>query len=207
MILTGILKSFLTAMNRPDFPMLDDSLAAFLQQGLAINIGTRNARLEPTAARTSAPPRSTTTGSTSPSSCPTVGAPAVLDDLRANGQAAVVFARPEDDRACQVKGTFVSRAAGDRRRRAAGAGRSCDGFLRQLEIIGMPRRLDAAVDGVAGVAVRLRVTAVFDQTPGPRPERRWHEPRPRSAGARASRASSRPRSTRARPTACPTPPI
>ena len=39
---------------------------------------------------------------------PEVGADAVLADLEANGQAAVVFARPEDDRACQVKGTFVS---------------------------------------------------------------------------------------------------
>ena len=46
--------------------------------------------------------------STSPSSCPTVGAGPILDDLQANGQAAIVFARPEDDRACQVKGTFVS---------------------------------------------------------------------------------------------------
>ena len=41
---------------------------------------------------------------------PVIGATAVLADLEANGQAAIVFARPEDDRACQVKGVFVSAA-------------------------------------------------------------------------------------------------
>ena len=87
--------------------MLDDSLVAFLQQGLAINIGTRNAGLEPSAAYVGA---AIVDGDRKHLTVfvPTVGADPILDDLQANGQAAIVFARPEDDRACQVKGTFVS---------------------------------------------------------------------------------------------------
>ena len=62
---------------------------------------------------------------------------AVLDDLQANGQAAIVFARPEDDRACQVKGTFVSvRPASDDE--SVLVHEQYAGFLRQLQIIGMP---------------------------------------------------------------------
>lgn len=146
--------------------MLDDSLAAFLEQGVAINIGTRNALLEPSAAYVGAvlvdPDRQHLTVFV-----PTVGAEAVLADLQANGQAAIVFARPEDDRACQVKGTFVSvRPATDEE-----GGLVHDqyaGFLRQLEIIGMPGESTRTWVVWPALAVRLRVTAVFDQTPGPK---------------------------------------
>jgi hypothetical protein len=146
--------------------MLDDALAAFLQQGIAINIGTRNARFEPNAsyvgaAVVDADRRHLTVY------VPEVGAGAVLDDLRANGQAAVVFARPEDDRACQVKGTFVEARAA-RPDEEAVVQEQYGGFLRQLAIIGMPGESSRTWIVWPAVAVRLRVTAVFDQTPGPR---------------------------------------
>ena len=98
---------------------------------------------------------------------PTVAAGPVLDDLRANGQAAVVFARPEDDRACQVKGTFVSArpATADEEPLVQA---QFDGFLRQLEIIGMPGESTRLWIVWPATAVRLRVTALFDQTPGPK---------------------------------------
>jgi hypothetical protein len=146
--------------------MLDDSLTAFLQQGVAINIGTRNARLEPSAAYVGAAivdaDRKHLTVYV-----PAIGAEAVLDDLQANGQAAVVFARPEDDRACQVKGTFVGvRPATDDE--AALVHDQYAGFLRQLQIIGMPGESTRSWIVWPALAVRLRVTAVFDQTPGPK---------------------------------------
>ncbi len=148
------------------FSMLDDSLTAFLQQGVAINIGTRNARLEPSACYVGAAlvddDRKHLTVFV-----PTVGADRVLADLQANGQAAIVFARPEDDRACQVKGTFVS----VRPATAAEApivDEQYSGFLRQLEIIGMPGESSRSWTVWPALAIRLRVTAVFDQTPGPK---------------------------------------
>jgi hypothetical protein len=146
--------------------MLDDSLTAFLQQGVAINIGTRNARLEPSAAYVGAAlvdaDRKHLTVFV-----PAIGADAVLADLQANGQAAIVFARPEDDRACQVKGTFVSvRPASDDE--SALVHEQYAGFLRQLQIIGMPGESTRSWVVWPALAVRLRVTAVFDQTPGPK---------------------------------------
>ncbi len=146
--------------------MLDDALTAFLQQGVAINIGTRNARLEPSAcyvgaALVDADRKHLTVF------VPVVGADRVLEDLRANGQAAVVFARPEDDRACQVKGTFVGeRPAADDE--AAIVHAQYAAFLHQLEIIGMPGESTRSWVVWPALAVRLRVTAVFDQTPGPK---------------------------------------
>jgi hypothetical protein len=145
--------------------MLDDRLVEFLQQGLAINIGTRNARLAPSAAYVGAvivdaDRRHLTVF------VPLAAAAAVLDDLLANGQAAVVCARPEDDRAGQVKGTFVSvRPATDDEEPVVR--QQFDGFLRQLELIGMPGESTRPWLIWPALAVRLRVTAVFDQTPGP----------------------------------------
>src|SRR4051812_33158982 len=116
--------------------MLDDALVTFLQQGLAINLGTRNARLEPnaawvTAARVDDDRRHLTIY------VPVAGADAVLDDLRSNGQAALVFARPEDDRACQVKGEFVSAAPATEDDRALVMAQ-WQGFINQLSLVGMP---------------------------------------------------------------------
>jgi len=145
--------------------MLDEALAAFLQQGVAINLGTRNAQLEPNAARVTAALVDADRRHLV-LYVPKVAAKSVLADLRANGQAAVVFARPEDDRACQVKGIFVShRPARATERDAVVA--QWDGFVRQLEIVGLPGEAARPWIFWPCVAIRLRVQAVFSQTPGP----------------------------------------
>ena len=145
--------------------MLDESLAAFLQEGLAINIGTRNARLEPNGARVSAvrvePDRSTVVAYV-----PKVAAQPILADLQANGQGALGFARPSDDRACQVKGVFVewwTATAAERRFVEA----QLQGAMTQLGIVGIPPEALANWVTWPCVAIRLRVTATFTQTPGP----------------------------------------
>src|SRR5436190_13699986 len=87
--------------------MIDVELAAFLQEGIAIQLGTRNDRLEPNGVRVVAvtvEPDGRHLVAYVPDSAVTQ----VLPDLEANGQAALVFARPPDERACQVKGTFTS---------------------------------------------------------------------------------------------------
>ena len=152
-------------MDAPVPALIDDALASFLQQGVAINLGTRNARLEANAAYAgaaivAADRRHLTVF------VPVIAATAVLDDLRANGQAAVVFARPEDDRACQVKGTFVSARAALAEEEAT-VREQFDGFRRQLQIIGMPGESTRPWIVWPAMAVRLQVTAIFEQTPGP----------------------------------------
>jgi hypothetical protein len=98
---------------------------------------------------------------------PKAATPAVLDDLRSNGQAALSFARPTDDRAVQVKGEFISVRDADASEEAfvLDQWRSLIG---ELDAIGL-----AALTSTNTwlmwpcVAVKIRVTAIFSQTPGP----------------------------------------
>jgi hypothetical protein len=145
--------------------MIDEQLAAFLHDGVGIHIGTRNAELEPNGARALSA-RVEDDGEHLIIYAAAVAARRVLPDLESNGLAAVVFARPRDERACQVKGTFVSSRATTVEERAA-ALTQWNAFLDSLDYIGIPRVSTATWITVADVAIRLKVTAIFEQTPGP----------------------------------------
>ena len=146
--------------------MIDPRLASFLEEGIAVHLGTRNDRLEPGGARATAV-RVDETGTHLTVFLPAIASRYVLPDLEANGQAAVVFARPTDDRSCQVKGEFVdARPATEEDRRIIAA--QWEGFMVSLERIGIPRAIQAIWPTWPSIAIRLRATAVFDQTPGPK---------------------------------------
>jgi hypothetical protein len=146
--------------------MLDKSLTEFLEHGLAIHLGTRNSALRPNGCRVTAV-RVEDQGRHLVAYLPKSAPPAVLEDLRSNGQAAVSFARPTDDRAVQVKGVFVSERDADPSEEAFVLGQ-WQSLLHELDIIGL-----AALTSTSSwlmwpcVAVTLRVTNVFSQTPGP----------------------------------------
>ena len=145
--------------------MIDQQLAAFLQDGVGIHIGTRNARFEPNGARAISV-KVEDDGKHLTVYIADIAAQRVLPDLESNGLAAVVFARPTDERACQVKGTFVSsRRIAEEERVSALA--QWTAFLDNLEYIGIPRISAATWISVADVAIRLKITAIFEQTPGP----------------------------------------
>ncbi len=145
--------------------MIDKELAAFLEEGIAIQIGTRSAGLEPNGARVVAV-RVEANGTHIVAFVPERAIKVVTSDLEANGQAALVFARPPDERSCQVKGVFEGMDA---------AGSADEGFVRdqwrrwleRLTTIGLPLSTLEGWDVWPCVAVRLRVTALFNQTPGP----------------------------------------
>src|SRR5687767_4723695 len=145
--------------------MLDKNLTEFLEQGLAIHIGTRNQRLEPNGCRVTAV-RVEDEGRQLVAFIPKAATKAVLDDLQSNGQAALSCTRPADDRAVQVKGEFISLhdASGDEEKFAIA---QWQGFLNQLDLIGLPGAGTAAWRMWPCMAVRIRVTALFSQTPGP----------------------------------------
>ena len=146
--------------------MLDQSLTEFLEQGLAIHIGTRNAALRPNGCRVTAV-RVEEQGRHLVAYLPKAAAPEVFEDLRTNGQAALSFARPTDDRAVQVKGEFISARDVEPSEEAFVMGQ-WQSLLKELDVIGL-----AALTSTSAwlmwpcVAVTLRVTAVFSQTPGP----------------------------------------
>jgi hypothetical protein len=146
--------------------MLDKSLTEFLEYGLAIHLGTRDGALRPNGCRVTAV-RVEDQGRHLVVYLPKAATAAVLEDLRANGQAAVSFARPTDDRAVQVKGEFLSERDAAASEEAFVLGQ-WQALLRELDLIGL-----AALTSTSTwlmwpcVAVTLRVTAVFSQTPGP----------------------------------------
>lgn len=145
--------------------MIDTQLAAFLEEGVGIHIGTRSAALQPNGTRALAA-KVDNGGSELVVYVARVAAERILSDLKDNGQAAVSFGRPVDDRACQVKGALIDlRDATDSERPLVAT--QWNGFLGNLEKIGIPRPATQGWITWPAVAVRIRVNAIFNQTPGP----------------------------------------
>ena len=145
--------------------MIDKDLAAFLQEGVGIHIATRNASLQPNGIRALAVTVESD-GLHVVVYAAEAAAARVLPDLEDNAQIAIGFGRPTDDRACQVKGIVIgTRAATEAERPLVVA--QWDGFLGSLEQIGIPRVATTTWVTWPAVAIRVRVNALFDQTPGP----------------------------------------
>jgi hypothetical protein len=145
--------------------MIDTHLAAFLEEGLGIHLGTRNARLEPNGVRALAAfvePG----GHHIVTYVADVAAMRILPDLEDNRLAAIVFARPIDERSCQLKGEFVGARPGEPAEREA-VEAQFERFRQNLQRIGIPRESSARWVTWPVVAVRVKVTALFEQTPGP----------------------------------------
>jgi hypothetical protein len=145
--------------------MIDKELASFLQEGIAIQLGSRNAGLEPNGVHVVAAVVEDD-GTHVVAYVPDVSARQVLSDLESNGQAALVFARPPDERACQLKGTFAGERAATADERAI-VQAQWDRWLDRLASIGVARPAFDHWPAWPCVAIRVQVTAIFNQTPGP----------------------------------------
>lgn len=145
--------------------MIDRQLAGFLEGPVGIHVGTRSEGLEPNGARAVAVAVEAD-GTHLVVYLVRVAAARLLPDLESNGQAAVSVARPVDERACQVKGTFVEArdAREDERPRVLAQWQA---FLANLAQIGIAPQAYADYPTWPCVALRLRATALFEQTPGP----------------------------------------
>jgi hypothetical protein len=145
--------------------MIDAILAEFLQSGLGIHLGTRDEQLEPSGCRAAAL-KVESDGKHVVVYVPQAASPRIFDNLRGNGCAAVSMARPTDDRTVQVKGLMLF--SWDARPEEEAFARSqWAGFLGQLDAIGLPGAATSSWKIFPCVAVRLKVTALFNQTPGP----------------------------------------
>lgn len=144
--------------------MIDQILAEFLQSGLGIHFGTRDEKLAPSGCRAAAV-KVEDDGRHVVVFLPKAASPRVFDNLRTNGRGAISFARPTDDRAVQLKGLMLfSRDA--KPEEEVLAREQWAGFLGQLDAIGLPGVATNSWKIFPCVAVRIKVTAVFNQTPG-----------------------------------------
>jgi hypothetical protein len=144
---------------------ITDELAGFLESGVAITVATRDDERQPDGAWAWAArvheDRAHLTLFLHPE-----GAAAMLRNLEVHPEIAAVLDRPSDHRACQVKGVFEAsrRARAEERPHVE---RQVDGFRADLETIGMSRGMTAAWKCWPCTAIRIRVTGLFEQAPGP----------------------------------------
>ena len=144
--------------------MVTPELTEFLSGYVDIHMGTRDEQLRPHSVRVTAV--RVEDDHHLLAFVPAIGAADVLRDLDANGQVAIFAGRPPDNRAFQMKGVFSEHRPADDAERAF-IDRYWDTCLEALEMIGIPRVTFSHWPVWPSVVIRVRVTAVFSQTPGP----------------------------------------
>ena len=140
-------------------------LAEFLESGLAIVVGTRDGDLNPDGAVAWAVEIDEDRGQLT-LFMHEIAAAEMLRNLKSHPEIAINLDQPTSHRACQVKGVYLSHrpARADERELVD---RQCYGFADDLEKIGFPRALTTAWQNWPCTALEVRVTQLFEQTPGP----------------------------------------
>ena len=146
--------------------MIDAELAAFVEGGQSIHVSTRDAQGRPHGVRGVAA-RVDGDGRHVDVYIPDVAYDRLKAALAASGQAAMVFCRPTDDRACQVKGMVVGVRAAEASEQSF-AFAQWEGFMTSLDGIGISPRLADRWARWPAQVIRVEVTAIFEQTPGPK---------------------------------------
>jgi hypothetical protein len=140
------------------------ALAEFLESGLIMSIGARSATLKPASVgaaglRVDAPGIVTVFVAEA-----VIGG--VLPDLNDNGQMSVELVKVTDARAVQIKGTLLQNTpatAADEAFQETYRAR----LMPELAQVGMPRSTVARLAFTPSRALRMAVSALFLQTPGP----------------------------------------
>lgn len=146
-------------------PEISEELAQFLASGLAIVVATRDRDLEPAGAVAWAivahPDRTRVSVFLHPDA-----AREMLQNLVDCPEIALDCDLPTSHRACQVKGVYVSsRDARDEERPEVE--RQLEAFAADLEGLGIPRALSPGWQSWPCTAIEVKVTQLFEQTPGP----------------------------------------
>jgi hypothetical protein len=152
-------------------PALTPDLVDFLESGVSILVGTRDAALRPACMRAMGV-RIDGAASMLTLHLPEGTAARTLANLRDNKMIAITFSRPTNNRSIQLKGICTDlRPSRDEERTVVECYRAA--FLEQLEIIGLPRAVSRRMASWPSVAAVVRVTDIFVQTPGPGAGRRF----------------------------------
>lgn len=145
--------------------MIHPDLYEFLESGVSVLVGTRSDRLFPDCCRgfgamVGEDGREVTVY------LPDATCGESLANLRDNGAIAVCFSRAIDHRSLQIKGEAVEiREADEKDRKRILRYRRA--LAESLGVVGVPPQVTLRIAHWPCRAVRVRVNAVFDQTPGP----------------------------------------
>jgi hypothetical protein len=145
--------------------MISTDLQELLESGISILVGTRSDRLVPECCR-GVGARVEDGGAELTVFLPVATSEGTIANLRDNGRIAVCFARAMDHRSVQVKGSVL----GIEEARAEDRPRVLEYRMALAEawgVIGVPPRITLRMVHWPCHAVRLRVGAIFNQTPGP----------------------------------------
>lgn len=140
-------------------------LVDFLESGISVLVGTRDAALRPDATRGSGtvihPGRTRVTVF-----LPESTASRTVANLENNAQIAAGYSRPSDNLSIQIKGRAVEvrRATEDERQVSD---RYKAAFVDMLYMTGLPRSLTKRIIVWPAIAITFDVTDIFVQTPGP----------------------------------------
>ena len=145
--------------------LIPGELVAFIESGLAIIAATRDGDLEPDGAAALAVRVHEDRAGLTVFFVPEAAAE-MLRNLKSHPEIALDLDLPTTHRACQVKGRhFSARPAREEERPEIE--RQVDAFLADLEAIGIPRAMTAGLKTWPCTALEVRVTELFEQTPGP----------------------------------------
>jgi len=146
-------------------PVLTAELVEYMESGVSLLVGTRDAALRPTSARGFGV-EIDVAGDAATVFLPAPGAALTLSNLRENGQIALTFARAFDHRSLQVKGHLLSISETNERQRGLQQ-RYFAAFSEGLLIIGHRQKVLRRIRYYPSYAVSFRIESMFDQTPGP----------------------------------------
>jgi len=146
-------------------PFLTPELVEYMESGVSLLIGTRDAALRPASARGFGV-EIDAAGGAATVFLPAPGSAVTLANLRDNGQIALTFSRGFDHRSVQVKGQLLSLSATDERQRLV-QDRYFSSFLESLIFIGHREQMLRRVLYYPSHALHFRIESMFDQTPGP----------------------------------------
>jgi hypothetical protein len=144
---------------------LPDDVVEFVQRGISVLVGSRDARLMPECIR-AVGVRVERGAQELTIFLPTATSARVLANLRENGRIAITVAHT-DHHSIQIKGKVLRVASARPADRELVERYRCD-LAQNWGYIGVPPRFTLRLAHWPCHAVRFRVETAFDQTPGPR---------------------------------------
>lgn len=146
-------------------PELSPALVEFLESGISVLVGTRDASFRPAAMRASGAKFSADRKRLVVYVAATVGEQ-IAKNARSTGRLAATFSRPYDHLSYQVKGQVLEVRPSSEADRAVQE-QYLARFVAQLEIVGLPREITERLSYWPSYAIELAVDGLYVQTPGP----------------------------------------